>query len=105
MLVCEWQRDFNTNYAHGGLANLTVLRLPYDHTGNFGALSDWAGNHVDTVELDEADNDYAVGLVVQTIANSIYKNDTLIFVIEDDAQDVATMWMPTAVSASLSGPT
>ena len=35
-----------------------------------------------------ADNDYAVGLVVQKIANNpLYKNNTLIFVIEDDAQD------------------
>ncbi|HYA62785.1 MAG TPA: bifunctional YncE family protein/alkaline phosphatase family protein [Candidatus Sulfotelmatobacter sp.] len=80
----EWQRDFNAGV---GLANLTLLRLPHDHTGNFGKLSDWTGNGVDTPELDEADNDYAVGLVVQTIAKSPYKKDTLIFVIEDDAQD------------------
>jgi hypothetical protein len=37
--------------------------------------------------LDQADNDYAVGLLVQTIANSLYKSNTLIFVIEDDSQD------------------
>ena len=35
----------------------------------------------------QADNDYAVGLLVQKIANSRYANNTLIFVIEDDAQD------------------
>ena len=34
-----------------------------------------------------ADNDYAVGLLVQKIANSKYANNTLIFVVEDDAQD------------------
>ncbi len=35
-----------------------------------------------------ADNDYAVGLLVQTIANSpYYANNTLIFIVEDDAQD------------------
>lgn len=34
-----------------------------------------------------ADNDYAVGLVVQKIANSIYADSTLTFVIEDDAQN------------------
>jgi YVTN family beta-propeller protein len=75
----EWLRDFNAN----GLQNLTLLRLPHDHTGNYSIAI--AG--VNTPELDEADNDYAVGLVVQTIANSTYANDTLIFVIEDDAQD------------------
>jgi YVTN family beta-propeller protein len=78
----EWQRDFNAN----GLKNLTLLRLPHDHTGNYTApVAESTG--IDTPELDEADNDYAVGLVVQTIANSPYKDDTLIFVIEDDAQD------------------
>jgi len=40
-----------------------------------------------TPETQQADNDYAVGLLVQTVANSPYAADTLIFVIEDDAQD------------------
>jgi DNA-binding beta-propeller fold protein YncE len=75
----EWQRDFNVN----GLANLTLMRIMHDHTGNFSTAI--AG--INTPELDVADNDYAVGLVAQTIANSGYKNDTLIFVIEDDSQD------------------
>jgi hypothetical protein len=34
-----------------------------------------------------ADNDYAVGQVVATVAASTYASNTLIFVIEDDAQD------------------
>ena len=34
-----------------------------------------------------ADNDYAVGMLVQKIAGSRYANNTLIFVVEDDAQD------------------
>jgi DNA-binding beta-propeller fold protein YncE len=75
----EWQRDFTAN----GLQTLTLLRLPHDHTGNYSI----ALGGITTPELDEADNDYAVGLVVQTIANSAYANDTLIFSIEDDAQD------------------
>ena len=79
----EWEREFDANYANGGLPNLTLLRLPHDHTGNYSL----AILGVNTPELDEADNDYAVGLVVQKIANSIYKDDTLVFVIEDDAQD------------------
>jgi hypothetical protein len=75
----EWLRDFNAN----GLQNLTLLRLPHDHTGNYSI----ALGGITTPELDEADNDYAVGLVAQTIANSPYAHDTLIFSIEDDAQD------------------
>ncbi len=82
-LYQEWAREFDANYANGGLPSLTLLRLPHDHTGSFGTA--FAG--VNTPELQVADNDYAVGLVVQKIAGSRYKNDTLVFVIEDDAQN------------------
>jgi DNA-binding beta-propeller fold protein YncE len=80
----EWERDFDANYATGGLPNLTLIRFMHDHTGSFATAIDG----VNTPDRDVADNDYAVGLVVQKIANSpIYKNNTLIFVVEDDAQD------------------
>jgi DNA-binding beta-propeller fold protein YncE len=80
----EWERDFDANYASGGLPNLTLVRFMHDHTGSFGTAIDG----VNTPERDVADNDYAVGLLIQKIANSpIYKNNTLIFVVEDDAQD------------------
>ena len=67
-------------------ALVTLLRLPQDHTGNYTdpfALS----TGIDTTELDGADNDFAEGLVVQTIVNTPYKDVTLIVVIEDDAHD------------------
>jgi hypothetical protein len=38
-------------------------------------------------EPQVADNDYAVGLVIEKIAHSAYANSTLIFVIEDDSQN------------------
>ena len=79
----EWEREFDTKYGNGGLPNLTLLRLPHDHTGNYSIAIDG----INTPELDEADNDYAVGLVAEKVAHSRYKDDTLIFVIEDDAQD------------------
>jgi len=81
----EWERDFDANYAKGGLPALSLVRLMHDHTGSF----DTAIDMVNTPELMQADNDYAVGLLVQKIANSIYAQNTLIFVIEDDAQDGA----------------
>jgi hypothetical protein len=56
----------------------------HDHTGNFDDPGKFLLN---TPELQQADNDYAVALLVQKIANSIYANNTLIFVIEDDSQD------------------
>jgi len=81
----EWERDFDANYATGGLPALSLVRLMHDHTGDF----DTAIDMVNTPELMQADNDYAVGLLIQKIANSIYAQNTLIFVLEDDAQDGA----------------
>jgi hypothetical protein len=56
----------------------------HDHTGSF---TDPGGFGLITPELQNSDNDYAVGLLVQTIADSVYAQNTLIFVIEDDSQD------------------
>jgi YVTN family beta-propeller protein len=84
--VLEWQREFAGYVSGGNLPNLTLLRLMHDHTGNFGG-SDPAVGGLTTPELQQADNDYAVGQVVQTVANSPYAGNTLIFVLEDDAQD------------------
>ena len=81
----EWAREFDANYAAGGLPSLSLVRFMHDHTGDFSKAIDG----VNTPELQQADNDYAVGLLVQKIAGSIYASDTLIFVVEDDSQDGA----------------
>ena len=83
----EWERDFDARFANPGGADLpalSLITLMHDHTGNF---NDPGGFGLNTPELQQADNDYAVALLVQKIANSVYKNNTLIFVIEDDSQD------------------
>ena len=59
------------------------MRLSHDHLGIFNEAEDG----VNTVETEMADNDYAVGLLVEKVAHSKYGKDTLIFVIEDDAQN------------------
>jgi hypothetical protein len=81
----EWEREFDTKYVAGGedLPSLNLVRLMNDHTGNF----DTAIDGVNTPELQQADNDYAVGLLVEKISKSKYANNTLVFVIEDDSQD------------------
>jgi DNA-binding beta-propeller fold protein YncE len=81
----EWEREFDSKYAKGGFQSLSLVRFMHDHTGDFGD----AILGVNTPELQVADNDYAVGLLVEKIANSRYKDDTLIFVIEDDSQSGA----------------
>ena len=80
-LYQEWVRDVTAN----GLANLSLVRMPHDHTGNYAT----ALSGVNTPELQVADNDYAVGSLIQFIAQSPYAGNTLIFVIEDDAQNGA----------------
>jgi YVTN family beta-propeller protein len=79
----EWKREFEGFSVSGRLPALTLLRLAHDHTGNFKEAIDG----VNTVEAEVADNDYAVGLVLDAVAHSRYATDTLVFVIEDDAQD------------------
>jgi DNA-binding beta-propeller fold protein YncE len=78
----EWAREFDNYVANGNLPQVEFVRLMHDHTGSFGTSIDG----VNTPELDHADNDYAVGLLVEKVAHSPYKYDTLIFVLEDDAQ-------------------
>jgi DNA-binding beta-propeller fold protein YncE len=79
----EWEREFDGKFAKGGLPNLSLVRFMHDHTGDFAD----AILGVNTPELQVADNDYAVGLIAEKIAHSPYKDNTLIFVIEDDSQD------------------
>jgi hypothetical protein len=64
------------------LPSLVVLRLPNDHT---------AGTAVGmpTPSATVADNDLALGRIVEAVSNSPYWNDTAILVLEDDAQDGA----------------
>ena len=79
----EWEREFDAYVTTGKLPNLEFVRLPHDHFGSFGDAIDG----VNTVETEMADNDYVIGLIVQKIANSPFANDTVIFTIEDDAQN------------------
>ena len=62
------------------LPNLSVLRLPNDHTDGIAARKP-------TPQFFVADNDYALGLLVEAVSNSTYWKDTAIVVVEDDAQD------------------
>jgi YVTN family beta-propeller protein len=83
----EWEREFDGYVDAGTLPNLELVRLMHDHTGNTGTGSGSAIDGVNTVELQQADNDYAVGKLVQKVASSPYAGSTIIFVVEDDAQD------------------
>jgi YVTN family beta-propeller protein len=81
--LVEWRREFAGFVAKGELPSLMLVDLPQDHFGQFKEAIDG----VDTVEKQMAGNDYALGLLVETVAKSPFAKDTLIFVVEDDAQD------------------
>ncbi len=78
-LYNEWARDVEQN----GLPDLMLVRLAHDHFGSF--TNPVAG--LNTPELQMADNDYAVGLLVQAISRSPEWKETAIFIIEDDSQN------------------
>jgi len=82
--VNEWEREFDQFEKTGNLPNLEFVRVMHDHTGSFGSAIDG----VNTPEIQTADNDYAVGRIVEKVAKSQrYRGNTLVFVIEDDSQD------------------
>ena len=79
----EWNREFQQYVAGGNLPSFEPMRLSHDHTGSFGTAL--AG--VNTPDTQEADNDLAVGRVVEAVAHSPFAASTLIIVTEDDCQD------------------
>lgn len=66
--------------ATGEMPRMQVLRLPNDHT---------AGTKVGspTVTAMVADNDLALGMVVEAVTKSAFWKETAVFVIEDDTQN------------------
>ena len=78
----EWEREFSLYEKKGSLPRLETVRFMHDHTGDFKTATDG----VNTPEIQMADNDYAVGLLIERVAHSRFAKDTLVFVIEDDAQ-------------------
>jgi len=69
-----WKQNFEKN----GPANLNMVWLSSDHTGGTA-----------DPEAQVADNDLAVGKIVDEISHSPYWTDSAIFVAEDDSQDGA----------------
>jgi len=82
----EFLREFNEFVKARGsakeLPQFIEMWLPNDHTGGTRAGKP-------TPRASAADNDLAVGRVVDAVSHSPYWNDTAIFVVEDDAQDGA----------------
>jgi YVTN family beta-propeller protein len=82
----EWNREFQMMLSStpdgSSVPQLTMIRLGNDHTQGASA-----GKH--TPRSYVADNDYALGEIVQSISHSSIWNNSAIFIIEDDAQSGA----------------
>ncbi len=76
----EWKREFDGYVKNGDMPGLTLLRLPRDHTAGTAA-GQWSPRAM------VADNDYAVGKLVEAVSHSPYWKSTVICVLEDDAQN------------------
>lgn len=81
--VQEWKREFAGFAAGRSAPNLMLVRICTDHFGDFARGIDG----VNTVETQIADNDYALGLIVETVARSPFAKDTVIISVEDDTYD------------------
>jgi YVTN family beta-propeller protein len=79
----EWKREFDQFVANRNLPSLSLVRVSHDHMGSFGT----ALGGFNTPETQQADDDLAVGLLVQAVSVSPYADDTLIIITEDDCQD------------------
>jgi YVTN family beta-propeller protein len=75
-----WKEDFERLTAKDSLPSFSLLRLGNDHTMG-------TRRGVSTIQAMIADNDYALGEIVETITKSKYWKESLIFVVEDDAQN------------------
>ena len=78
--VGQWKRDFDSLLAINAVPQLNTLRIINDHTEGMklGRPSPYA--HV-------ADNDLAVGMFIEYLSKSPIWKQSVVFVIEDDAQN------------------
>jgi len=71
-----WVQDFNNDVAAGTVPALSILWIMDDHTGG-----------PPTPDAEQADNDLAVGRIIDYISHSKVWSTSAIFLEEDDAQN------------------
>ncbi len=71
-----WVQDFNNDVTNGTVPSLSILWIMDDHTGG-----------PPDVNAEEADNDLAVGRIIDYISHSSVWPSSAIFIEEDDAQN------------------
>lgn len=94
----EWEREFRGYEHNGNLPALELVRLGNDHAQGLDAGQA-------TPQAFMADNDLAVGRLVDVVSHSQYWKNTAIFITEDDPHDGPTTSTRTAALDWSSAPT
>jgi YVTN family beta-propeller protein len=79
MRARQWAEDFDSLVAANALPQLMTMRLSNDHTEGTAAGRPTPFAHV-------ADNDLAVGMLLDHLSHSAMWKETAVFIVEDDAQ-------------------
>ncbi|MEY3854667.1 MAG: hypothetical protein RIS68_681 [Bacteroidota bacterium] len=77
-----WKTEFDQMVKENRVPQFNTLRMGNDHTEGLRIGRPTPYAHV-------ADNDYAVGLLIETLSKSPIWNETAVFILEDDAQNGA----------------
>ena len=78
----QWRKDFDSLLLAGTVPRLNTIRFINDHTQGLKA-----GKPTPFAQV--ADNDFAVGRLVEYLSKSPIWNECVIFILEDDAQNGA----------------
>jgi len=78
--VNQWKKEFDSLLNAGSVPRLNTLRIINDHTEGLKAGRPSPFAHV-------ADNDWAVGRFVEYLSNSPIWKESVVFILEDDAQN------------------
>ena len=75
-----WLAEFATHVTRRTMPQLEIVRLPNDHTSGARAGAPTPQAHM-------ADNDLALGRMIDALSRSPFWRNTVVFVVEDDAQN------------------
>ncbi len=78
--VSQWSREFDSMVVVNAVPRLNTLRIINDHTEGLSMNRPTPFAHV-------ADNDLAIGLFVEHLSKSPIWKESVVFIVEDDAQD------------------
>ncbi len=71
-----WKQDFGNDVKNGTVPALSILWIMCDHTGG-----------PPTPDAEQADNDLAIGRIIDTVSHSNVWSTSAIFIEEDDSQN------------------